>query len=271
MRCDDCTKERRSSSVETSWIRPKVFCQRFVFALRSPSFDRPDFPLSFPILTCISPTQLRAFERFLHDYPQWAGKVVLIQVTSPSSGDSPAIATKVSELVDGINAVYGTLEFQPVKHFHQTVERDVCTSLSPHTSSSSCQFTETSCGRDDVDGLQFPQEYFALLTVADVALVTSIRDGMNTTSSVEIMRLIVNPLTHFSRYRQNGVYYLSKGSERYSDRFGIYGSFCCARSSHQSQSLGSRSTSSLLISLSILFAPSTLLALLFSPASCESC
>ncbi|KAM0748857.1 family 20 glycosyltransferase [Meredithblackwellia eburnea MCA 4105] len=93
--------------------------------------------------------KLRAFERFLTDYPEWANKVVLIQVTSPSPGDSPALATKVSELVDQINGTFGSLEFQPVHHYHQTVERD---------------------------------EYFALLTVADLALITSIRDGMNTTS-----------------------------------------------------------------------------------------
>ncbi|GAA5824424.1 hypothetical protein JCM11251_000417 [Rhodosporidiobolus azoricus] len=93
--------------------------------------------------------KLRAFERFLHDYPQWANKVVLMQVTSPSPGDSPALATKVSELVDQINGTYGSLEFQPVHHYHQTIERD---------------------------------EYFALLSVADLALVTSRRDGMNTTS-----------------------------------------------------------------------------------------
>ncbi|GAA6002877.1 uncharacterized protein JCM10292_001351 [Rhodotorula paludigena] len=93
--------------------------------------------------------KLRAFERFLHDYPEWAHKVVLMQVTSPSPGDSPALATKVSELVDQINGTYGSLEFQPVHHYHQTIERD---------------------------------EYFALLSVADLALITSRRDGMNTTA-----------------------------------------------------------------------------------------
>ncbi|KAI5477902.1 trehalose 6-P phosphatase, glycosyltransferase family 20 protein [Pseudohyphozyma bogoriensis] len=98
--------------------------------------------------------KLLAFEKFLSDYPEWEGKVVLIQVTSPSPGDSPALATKVSELVDQINAAHGTLEFQPVHHYHQTVERD---------------------------------EYFALLTVADLALITSTRDGMNTTSMEYIM------------------------------------------------------------------------------------
>jgi len=48
-----------------------------------------------------------------------------MQVTSPSPGDSPALATKVSELVDQINGTYGTIEHQPVHHFHQTVDRDV--------------------------------------------------------------------------------------------------------------------------------------------------
>lgn len=80
-----------------------------------------------PLDSALTYAQLRAFERFLLDCPQWAQKVVLIQVTSPSSGDSPALATKVSELVDSINATYGSLEFQPVHHYHQTIERDVST------------------------------------------------------------------------------------------------------------------------------------------------
>ncbi|SCV70144.1 BQ2448_1538 [Microbotryum intermedium] len=116
--------------------------------------------------------QLRAFERFLQTHPEWAHKVVLIQVTSPSLGDSPSLATKVSELVDQINGAHGSLEFQPVHHYHQTIERD---------------------------------EYFALLTVADVALVTSIRDGMNTTSMEYILcqaeakgQLIVSEFTGVS-------------------------------------------------------------------------
>ncbi|KNZ48758.1 trehalose-phosphatase [Puccinia sorghi] len=95
--------------------------------------------------------KLKAFEYLLKNYPQWRNRVVLIQVTSPSPTDSPQLATKISELVDHINATYGTLHFQPVHHYHQTIERDV-------------------------------SEYFALLSVADLAVITSIRDGMNTTS-----------------------------------------------------------------------------------------
>lgn len=113
-----CTPARRSSSAGTSSTPLRVFSPRLFF-VRCPS--------SFAFTHLIDVSQLRAFERFLHDYPQWQHKVVLIQVTSPSPGDSPALATKVSELVDQINGTYGSLEFQPVHHYHQTVERDVRT------------------------------------------------------------------------------------------------------------------------------------------------
>ena len=53
--------------------------------------------------------KLQAFERFLELYPQWRGKVVLIQVTSPSPNDSHTLATKVSEMVDHINVSLYTL------------------------------------------------------------------------------------------------------------------------------------------------------------------
>lgn len=99
--------------------------------------------------------KLQAFEDFLKRYPQWRDKVVLIQVTSPTSveweveDDAHAIANKVSDLVSRINGKFGSLSFAPVQHYPQYLSRD---------------------------------EYFALLRVADVALNTSVRDGMNTAS-----------------------------------------------------------------------------------------
>ncbi|KAL1921421.1 uncharacterized protein VTP21DRAFT_11137 [Calcarisporiella thermophila] len=93
--------------------------------------------------------KLAAFEKFLEDFPEWRGKVVLIQVTSPGVRESAKLEHKISEIVSDINGTYGSLEFTPVHHYHQHIDRD---------------------------------EYYALLTVADVALITSIRDGMNTTS-----------------------------------------------------------------------------------------
>lgn len=92
--------------------------------------------------------KLCAFEKFMENYPEWQGKAVLIQVTSPA--DAPArLETKVSELVSRINGQYGSLGFAPVHHYHRKIDLE---------------------------------EYYALLTVADVALITAVRDGMNTTS-----------------------------------------------------------------------------------------
>jgi trehalose 6-phosphate synthase/phosphatase len=100
--------------------------------------------------------KLQAFEMFLEKYPEWQGKVVLIQVTSPSGvhtdrGDSARerVVNNISDLAAKINGVHGSLDFTPVRHFPQYLSRE---------------------------------EYFALLRLADIGLITSVRDGMNTTS-----------------------------------------------------------------------------------------
>lgn len=100
--------------------------------------------------------KLMAFDRFLELYPDWREKVVLIQVTSPTStteddaGDSETkIASRVNEWVSRIHGTYGNLGYEPVQHFPQYLSQD---------------------------------EYFALLRAADIGLITSVRDGMNTTS-----------------------------------------------------------------------------------------
>ncbi|CAM1503561.1 Fc.00g011520.m01.CDS01 [Cosmosporella sp. VM-42] len=99
--------------------------------------------------------KLQAFERFLEMYPEWREKVVLIQVTSPTSVEAEKedpdnkVATRVNELVMGINGMYGSLGFSPVQHYPQYLNQD---------------------------------EYFALLRAGDIGLITSVRDGMNTTS-----------------------------------------------------------------------------------------
>lgn len=99
--------------------------------------------------------KLMAFEMFLERYPEWREKVVLIQVTSPTSVEQQKedsehkLAAKVSDLVSRINGRFGSLSFAPVQHFPQYLTRD---------------------------------EYYALMRVADVGLITSVRDGMNTAS-----------------------------------------------------------------------------------------
>ncbi|KAK4209095.1 trehalose-phosphatase [Rhypophila decipiens] len=98
--------------------------------------------------------KLMAFERFLEMYPEWRDKVVLMQVTSPTDiqeTEDPEnkIASRVNELVMKINGLYGSLGFSPVQHYPQYISQE---------------------------------EYFALLRAADIGLITSVRDGMNTTS-----------------------------------------------------------------------------------------
>lgn len=99
--------------------------------------------------------KLMAFERFMEKYPEMRERVVLLQVTSPTSIEEEKedgnnkIANKVSELVAKINGLYGSLGFSPVQHYPQYLSQD---------------------------------EYFALLRAGDTGLITSVRDGMNTTS-----------------------------------------------------------------------------------------
>jgi trehalose 6-phosphate synthase/phosphatase len=99
--------------------------------------------------------KLMAFDIFLDRNPEWRDKLVLIQVTSPTSLEEEKedpqhrIQHKISDLVSKINGTYGTLGHSPVQHYPQYLH---------------------------------PHEYFALLRIADVGLITSVRDGMNTTS-----------------------------------------------------------------------------------------
>lgn len=93
--------------------------------------------------------KLYAFEMFLNLYPEWINKVILIQVTSPAYSNTIKTEKKIAEMIAHINGTYGTLEYVPIQHYPRHVARD---------------------------------EYFALLRAADLGLITSVRDGMNTTS-----------------------------------------------------------------------------------------
>lgn len=98
--------------------------------------------------------KLQAFEVFLERHPEWHDKVVLLQVTSPTTGmdkekGNDKTANEISNLVSRINGAFGSLRWSPVVHFPQYLLKE---------------------------------EYFALLRIADVGLITTVRDGMNTTS-----------------------------------------------------------------------------------------
>lgn len=91
--------------------------------------------------------KLLSFELFLNKYPEWKDKVVMIQVATSTTENSELAAT-VSEIVTRIDAVHSTLAHQPLVFLRQDIA--------------------------------FSQ-YLALLSVADVLMITSLREGMNLT------------------------------------------------------------------------------------------
>ena len=98
------------------------------------------------------PQKLLAFEKFLDEKPEWRDKVLLIQIAVPSRTDVPEyqrLTSLVHEIVGRINGRFGTLGSVPIHHLDRS--------------------------------LGF-QELVALYAVTDVALVTSLRDGMNLVS-----------------------------------------------------------------------------------------
>lgn len=93
-----------------------------------------------------------AFEKFLEKNVDLKEKVVLLQIAVPTRSDVPEykkLASQVHELVSRVNDRFGTLKTTPIHHLDQT--------------------------------LDFPS-LCALYAVTDVALVTSLRDGMNLVS-----------------------------------------------------------------------------------------
>lgn len=92
--------------------------------------------------------KLLAYELFLNKYPEWRDKVVMIQVATSTSEQSELLAT-VSDIVTRIDSVHSTLAHQPLVFLKQDIP--------------------------------FSQ-YLALLTIADVMMITPLRDGMNLTA-----------------------------------------------------------------------------------------
>lgn len=98
------------------------------------------------------PQKLLAFEKFLQEHPEWRDRVLLVQIAVPSRTDVPEyqrLRSMVHEIVGRINGAFGTLTYVPIHHLDRQ--------LSFH-------------------------ELSALYAVTDVALVTSLRDGMNLVS-----------------------------------------------------------------------------------------
>lgn len=60
------------------------------------------------------PQKLKAYDRFLHDHPEWIEKLVLVQLAIPTRSDVSdyrAIRSEVEELVGNINGKHGMCSY----------------------------------------------------------------------------------------------------------------------------------------------------------------
>ncbi|XP_022139989.1 alpha,alpha-trehalose-phosphate synthase [UDP-forming] 1-like [Momordica charantia] len=98
------------------------------------------------------PQKILAFEKFLEENPKWRDRVVLLQIAVPTRTDVrdyQKLTSQVHEIVGRINGRFGTLTAVPIHHLDRSLDfHALC----------------------------------ALYAVTDVALVTSLRDGMNLVS-----------------------------------------------------------------------------------------
>ena len=93
--------------------------------------------------------RLDAYELFLEKYPQYKEKIILIFVIGPSRSkveEYQILKSDIDELVGKINGRFGSIKWNPILYIHRP--------------------------------LPFEQ-LIALYRIADVALITPIRDGMN--------------------------------------------------------------------------------------------
>ncbi|MFD1466953.1 bifunctional alpha,alpha-trehalose-phosphate synthase (UDP-forming)/trehalose-phosphatase [Hymenobacter caeli] len=93
--------------------------------------------------------RLLAFGQLLGRYPEWVGQVSLLMVVVPSRDQVPqyaALKQEIDELVGRLNAQYRTIDWNPIHYFYRSFP---------------------------------PDELAALYRLAEVALVTPMRDGMN--------------------------------------------------------------------------------------------
>ena len=116
--------------------------QRFGYCKILLGVDRLDYTKGIP-------ERLRAFRKFLQDYPEWRSKVVLIQVAVPSRervARYTRLRREVDELIGEINGDWSTANWTPITYLRRNL----------------------------------PQaDLAALYASADVALVTPLRDGLN--------------------------------------------------------------------------------------------
>jgi trehalose 6-phosphate synthase len=95
------------------------------------------------------PERLDAYERMLERFPEWRRRVAFLQISVPSRAEIPDYAElrqRVEQLVGRINGRFGDTDWVPVRYLYRSYDQSVLAQL---------------------------------YRLADVALVTPLRDGMN--------------------------------------------------------------------------------------------
>lgn len=95
------------------------------------------------------PARLEAFEMFLRDNPEYREKVVMVLLASPSRENVEAyqlLREEIEQKISRINGEFSTVDWSPITYFHKSLPQS---------------------------------EVSALYAIADVMLVTPLRDGMN--------------------------------------------------------------------------------------------
>jgi trehalose 6-phosphate synthase len=95
------------------------------------------------------PERLAAYERMLDRFPEWRRRVSLLQISVPTRAEIPDYAElreRVEGMVGRINGRFGETDWVPVRYLYRSYDREVLAQL---------------------------------YRLADVALVTPLRDGMN--------------------------------------------------------------------------------------------
>ena len=93
--------------------------------------------------------RLKGFARFLENHPEHQGKVSLFMIIVPSRDKVESYAelkTKIDETIGSVNGIYSNMNWTPIHYFYH--------------------------------GFSF-EELCAMYYIADIALVTPLRDGMN--------------------------------------------------------------------------------------------
>jgi trehalose 6-phosphate synthase/phosphatase len=96
--------------------------------------------------------RLQAFELLLQQHPEYKGKITLYMIVVPSRDSVPQYAhlrDEIDKRVGNINSIYRTIEWSPISYYYRSIPIEMLS---------------------------------ALYSIADVCLVTPLRDGMNLVS-----------------------------------------------------------------------------------------